>query len=472
MNHVQFGFQNKPDILSEASDLSVFGSASMDFVYSSHTLEHVVDYKAVLREWWRVIKPSGVLVLYLPHKNFYPNVGKEGSNPDHKHDFLPDDVIDAMPDGWDLLENQERNEGIEYSFLQVFKKIGGKKNVHSWKKPKPEKTALVVRYGAFGDLMQASSVFKGLKDEGYHVTLHCSNPGADVVRTDPNLDTIILFDRDQVPNGNLPDFWGWQKKKYSKFVNLSESVEGTLLALPGRAQHGWNPLTRHKMLNRNYLEFQHDIAGLPHKPQVKFYPTDEEKAWAKKERARLGGSPFIVYSLSGSSVHKTWAGMDNLIAGILLYFKESKIVLTGGPECTILEQGWEKEPRVVCTSGKLSMRQTLALLDHADLVIGPETGVLNAASHMPMAKVIFLSHSSHENLTRDWLNTTAMTSKNTVCPGRSEGVPACHMMHYGWDHCNRNAESGTAQCQVDITVEDVWNAVCGSLHKFEQEKAA
>jgi hypothetical protein len=46
------------------------------------------------------------------------------------------------------------------------------------------------------------------------------------------------------------------------------------------------------------------------------------------------------------------------------------------------------------------------------------------------------------------------------------------MMHYGWDYCNRNEESGTAQCQVDIPVEDVWNAVCIGLHKFEQEKAA
>jgi ADP-heptose:LPS heptosyltransferase len=261
-------------------------------------------------------------------------------------------------------------------------------------------------------------------------------------------------------------------QKYDKFVNLSESVEGTLLSLPGRAQHSWNPKLRHKVLNWNYLEFQHDIAGLPHKPQVKFYSTQEERAWAAKERARIGGSPLILYSLSGSSVHKTWAGMDNLIAGLLLSFKQARIVLVGGPECTILEQGWDKEPRVICTSGKWAMRQTLAFLDHADLVFGPETGVLNAASHMPMAKVILLSHSSHNNLTRDWVNTTPLWGKNTICPGRSEGVPACHMMHYGWDYCNRNEESGTAQCQVDIPVEDVWNAVCIGLHKFEQEKAA
>jgi ubiquinone/menaquinone biosynthesis C-methylase UbiE len=53
----------------------------MDFVYSAHLLEHVQDFESALREWWRVIKPGGYLVLYLPHKKFYPNIGVPGSNP-------------------------------------------------------------------------------------------------------------------------------------------------------------------------------------------------------------------------------------------------------------------------------------------------------------------------------------------------------------------------------------------------------
>lgn len=472
MNHAQFGFVTKPDIQADASKLDMFASASMDWVYSSHTLEHVEDMNATLREWWRLVKPDGYLILYLPHADYYPNIGQPGANPDHKRDFRPQDVVAAMPDGWDLLEHQERNEDQEYSFLLIFKKIGGKLRLHSWKKPKPEKTALVVRYGAFGDLMQASSVFKGLKDQGYHVTLHCAPPGSTVVEHDPNIDQLILFDKDQVPNANLGDFWSWQRKKYTKFVNLSESVEGTLLALPGRTQHGWSPLVRHVMLNKNYLEFQHALAGIPHKPQVKFYPRLDEKEWARKQRVRMAAGPIILYSLSGSSVHKTWPGLDNVIASIMLHFKTAQVVLCGGPECVILEQGWENEPRVTMTSGKWSIRQTLAFLDQCDLVIGPETGVLNAASCMPMAKVVFLSHSTEENLTRDWVNTTAIWSDNTVCPGREEGVPACHQMHYGWDHCKKDATTGTAQCQVDISLETVWNAVAGILLKLTAEKAA
>jgi predicted SAM-dependent methyltransferase len=85
----QFGIGMKPDIACNVTKLDVFGSASMDFAYSSHCLEHVKDYKATLKEWWRVIKPGGYLCLYLPHKEFYPNIGQPGANPDHKHDFMP-----------------------------------------------------------------------------------------------------------------------------------------------------------------------------------------------------------------------------------------------------------------------------------------------------------------------------------------------------------------------------------------------
>jgi len=40
---------------------------SLDFVFSSHTLEHLEDWQKALREWFRVLKPKGILFLYLPH---------------------------------------------------------------------------------------------------------------------------------------------------------------------------------------------------------------------------------------------------------------------------------------------------------------------------------------------------------------------------------------------------------------------
>ncbi len=460
-HHAVFGHNIKPDVtVQTAEKLDIFGSGSMDFVYSSHLLEHIENYKAALQEWWRLVKEGGVLALYLPHKKFYPNIGTYGCNPDHKHDFLPEDIIEAMKNvtggGWDLVENQERDMDREYSFLQVYRKVKGRNHTFSHSKPKAEKRVLVCRFGAFGDLMQASSVFAGLKQQGYQVTLMTSAPGIDVVLHDPNIDEFMELDKDQVPNGNLTDFWEWQAKKYDKFVNLSESVEGTLLALPGRTQHSWSPIVRHSVLNKNYLEFQHLLAEVPHKPQVKFFPTLEEKAWVQAQRKRMSKN-VVVWSLAGSSVHKTWAGLDEVLARIMLTFKEVDVVLVGGPEGVILEQGWENEKRVHKTCGKWSIRQSLAFAQRADLVIGPETGVLNAVADEEMPKVVFLSHSTEENLTRDWKYTTALQSKGTKCKGRGDDLaPACHILHYGWGNCTMDKESGTAQCQKDISVDEVW----------------
>jgi ADP-heptose:LPS heptosyltransferase len=107
----------------------------------------------------------------------------------------------------------------------------------------------------------------------------------------------------------------------------------------------------------------------------------------------------------------------------------------------------------------------------ADMAIGPETGLMNAAAIHDYPKVIFLSHSSEENLSRDWPNTTALWSKETTCPGRGENeAPACHQLHYTWEHCKRT-ENGVAQCQQDIPFDQAYEAIWSALNEALKEKA-
>lgn len=51
----------------EGSDLTPVADASYDFVLSSHNLEHFANPVKALREWQRVLRPRGVLVLILPY---------------------------------------------------------------------------------------------------------------------------------------------------------------------------------------------------------------------------------------------------------------------------------------------------------------------------------------------------------------------------------------------------------------------
>lgn len=473
-NHEMFNHHIDPNIKVQSADhLPMLADKCFNWVYSSHLLEHMEDPLKALKEWWRVLDVGGVMVLYLPHDELYPTIGSKLGNPDHKHDLNEQKVIDWMlrVGGWDLERCEKRDKDEEYSFLMVFKKLQGNKHHYSHKGLRPEKTACIVRYGAFGDMIQSSTVAHALKKQGYHITMFCSAPGSDVIMHDPNIDKIVLFEKDQVPNADLGSFWGWQKKNFDKFVNLSESVEASLLAMPGRTAHEWAPQARHMLMNHNYLEMTHKIAAVPHDPQVKFYATPDEKAWAKKQRLSMKEKMVVMWSLAGSSVHKTWAGLDNVMASMLIRFPDTAIMLVGGPECEMLEAGWENEPRVYRCCGKMTIRQSLAMLDHVDLLVGPETGVMNAACCMDMAKLVFLSHSTHENLTRDWKNVIPMWSKNTSCPGRGNNeVPACHQLHFGFTYCKRHEETGTAQCMADITVGQVWELVEVEMDRIINDK--
>lgn len=121
-----FGQNINPDVtVDTAEKLDVFASQSMDFVFSSHLLEHIKPESVgwTLKEWCRVIKPKGFLVLYLPDKSLYPNIGKPGANPDHKWDPTYGQVVEYMEDvprGWDLIDYQLRDQDREYSGFYVF----------------------------------------------------------------------------------------------------------------------------------------------------------------------------------------------------------------------------------------------------------------------------------------------------------------------------------------------------------------
>ena len=47
--------------------VSDFADNALDYVFSSHCLEHIGNWREVLTEWVKKIRPGGILFLYLPH---------------------------------------------------------------------------------------------------------------------------------------------------------------------------------------------------------------------------------------------------------------------------------------------------------------------------------------------------------------------------------------------------------------------
>lgn len=71
-----------------------FKDETLDFVFSSHCLEHFSEPVATMREILRLLKPGGYLVLILPDMRYYPRKGEHGANPDHEWDCYPQVVVD------------------------------------------------------------------------------------------------------------------------------------------------------------------------------------------------------------------------------------------------------------------------------------------------------------------------------------------------------------------------------------------
>jgi ubiquinone/menaquinone biosynthesis C-methylase UbiE len=95
LRHVFRGIQDVrpwdlPD--GDAQYLESVSDNEYDFVVSSHCLEHMVDVRIALKNWIRVCKPNGYLVITVPDEEMYEQgIWPSQYNPDHKWSFTLND---------------------------------------------------------------------------------------------------------------------------------------------------------------------------------------------------------------------------------------------------------------------------------------------------------------------------------------------------------------------------------------------
>jgi SAM-dependent methyltransferase len=99
-----------------------FPDLSQDYVYSSHCLEHISDWKNAIREWYRVVKVGGHIVTVVPHKYLYEKKDKLPSrwNEDHKRFYTPASLLQEFeqvlePNSYRVRFLEDGGEGFDYS---------------------------------------------------------------------------------------------------------------------------------------------------------------------------------------------------------------------------------------------------------------------------------------------------------------------------------------------------------------------
>jgi predicted SAM-dependent methyltransferase len=96
--------------------------SGVDYIFSSHCLEHIENWVSTLDYWTETLKDQGVLFLYLPHPDQI--YWRPWHNRKHLHSFTIQIIKDYMLDrGYINIFNSERD--LNYSFMIIGEKGRG-----------------------------------------------------------------------------------------------------------------------------------------------------------------------------------------------------------------------------------------------------------------------------------------------------------------------------------------------------------
>lgn len=276
----------------------------------------------------------------------------------------------------------------------------------------------------------ATSVIPYLKQDGYEIDFYTNKNGREIIKHDPRIRRIIIHD-ENIPIEALESLWRKIGEPYDKVVNLHDLIENRVLFAYPQPEYFWPVRKRREFVgNKNYIALHIRRAG--YKPKVgMILPSlclnKEEKmkgkAWARKHKKHFK----IVWGLAGSSIHKIWRYFEPCAKEFLRRHSDAWIFTVGDYGCKLLTFSHERVQNTMFW--EMPFRDVMVLTKYADLVIGPETGVIQAAGAFRTPLLCLLTHSSKYQVTGTFNNDYSIQAPTWCSP--------CHLLHkykYIWRH--------------------------------------
>lgn len=334
--------------------------------------------------------------------------------------------------------------------------------------------AAIARFAGVGDNLIAGSPLFVLKKLGYMTEVITAEPNHVLFHHNPYIDKLSVIN----PDRDLPqnDMNGWQAwhaaraREYDVYIHASHSCEGRHAIFKHMTAFWWEPEVRRKICAGSYLETVHDIGNLPYEFGPLYYASDEERANAVRVKKAIG-EKFLLWVLSGTRPDKVYPFATYAIPRII---KEVNIpvLVMGGPHEKEVAMASIIREAVLRTNGSRDglhiadpapIRTSFALALQADIVVTPDTGTAWAVAMEKMPKIVMVSHTSVENITKHWVNTITLHAD----PDRVPCWP-CHRLHDDPSTCVENREKTGAACISDISVETLVETVAKKV-KFSSE---
>lgn len=176
--------------------------------------------------------------------------------------------------------------------------------------------------------------------------------------------------------------------------------------------------------------------------------TTSERTKAKQVLGPLTGCPFLVCGPGTKMQAKDW-GAENwtaLLRKLMREFPLHGLVLVGTREerslCDTVAQGWNGKALNLC--GDLSPRETAAVMEHADVFLGPDSGPMHLAASVGVPCVIAFSARGRPGI---WY--PARTNQHQILY-RKVNCFGCYL-----ETCVAEGK----KCLTSITVDDMFQSV-------------
>jgi len=299
------------------------------------------------------------------------------------------------------------------------------------------KTALIIRWGAIGDMIFVSPLPRLLKEQGYYVVVNTQRQGLEVLQHNPYIDEFWFQEKGTIANEKFAEFFEKIGQGFDKVINLSQSIEREILQLPN--DEGFK---RVDDLTVNYIDHTIAKAGLEVTGlNGELYFTEEEEQAAQDFLAEFKDKFVVLVVLLGSSIHKAYPWWSFVFNDLTLYrdIPELITITTGDNWARLLD--WEHKQNIQ-GAASLPIRKSLLLCKYVNLVIGPETGVVNGAGCFDTPKICLMTHSCAGNLTKYWKNDYSIQSPAECSP--------CHNMVYSREQCELDPHTTTSKCISQI----------------------
>lgn len=256
--------------------------------------------------------------------------------------------------------------------------------------------ALLVKLGAIGDVVMAIPAARALHDAGYEIDWMCGDVVASILRLYPWIHVIPVSESALLRKGKLSTvrtLWrAWKQlphRSYDLCATLYYDRRYRLLSLPVRAQRrvmlSLEDRDAKLLHGRHHAdEYARILLGRPDGETPQQISPVPAEGLPPSPLARAAGRQRVVLVPGGArnllrdDALRRWPVESYAILARGLSEQGVEVVLAGGQEDVWVAPSFAGLP-VVDLIGKLSLVETLALLDSADVTVTHDTGPLHLA---------------------------------------------------------------------------------------------